>query len=1277
MKRTCTFLIMVLFPIATMAIPVGSQHARQTAEAFWQAQGLKGTLSEKLTDHAHLYLFVCNEGGFVLIGGDDVARPVLAWSADAPIGDTLNAAMRYWLDGYEQQIVRAVALGAKSSSEWRKDVSDPVTTVGPLLTTFWDQGQYYNNMTPSVGGQHCPTGCVATATAQVMKYWNWPVTGRGNHSYSSHGTQSANFASTAYAWNQMPNALTAVSTSAEVATVAQLMYHVGVAVEMQYSTNVSGAYDASFGSAAACAEHALKQYFGYANTVRSISRGYHTGQEWFGIIQNEIDSLRPVIYSGTSVSAGHAFVCDGYDSHGRLHINWGWGGYGNGYFFSDVLAPSNSGIGGNDESNYSMSQAIIIGIEPDSATPAAQYTISLISPTGGTVSGAGTYNAGTMVTLTATPADAYRFDHWSDGVKWNSRSMPIYGNMNLTASFVRADANDTLQWDNGAYTNQSYHNTNMQPIIRSVSFADSLMAGRGMLTAVMYYTVDTGMHTVTVNYGNNNSYSKTESPLQAGFWNTMYIDDTIPLDTNHSISISVTWPQHAPVMASNVFPVRAITDGMFRPHRLNVLSDNIHYGYTIGSGYYGGDTVPVTIAAVPLDSSCRFVQWNDGDTNNPRIIQLTSDSTFTAHFRGPKQVTISTWAYSSSGDVIMLQDTVLHLPEGWNTIEARTPVMGYHFTSWIWPVCYDNPRRVYISSDTSFSSIFHNNVVFLDISVNDTTLGTTSRPRGYTSRDEYIEIGAKATRPNSFIDFLSAPAWGTTNPASYDSYYTSSIEYYFDEYDPCLWPDTVQIVAQFDTIHGDTAALFSSYYPANNESTNTFTTTNFQPIAAGPIRWAVKYDRLGTGINRDIHKIQLSSKPGTRDTLRIYQGGDNAPGTLLHTQVLDFRNDMFFNYWRIVDLSSVVTVSNSSPVWVVLSSSDTSTGMYHGDYPCAYVDYSGNPNGSLWYTPGRGWEPLHIINSSGLHIDTTGNAPIFGTWAVRLISSENNTTYSTVVVNSADATQGFVSGGGTFVTGTQRTISASPHTGYRFLQWNDSITANPRTFTLTQDTVFTAYFETIPQYTVTVTSNDPDMGTVSGSGTVYEGSTTTIRATPSSGYRFTYWNDGITTNPRSVTVTSDTSFTAYFEPLPTYTVTLLSDNEEWGTVSGGGTFTSGTTITIHATPNSGYHFVYWNDNNTQNPRNITVNDNITLTAFFAANAGIDDVGDTGIIMYAKDYKIHIDEAIGEDVTIYTIDGRTIASLPNATELVAIPVTTAGVYIVKVGTHPARKVVVIR
>ena len=204
------------------------------------------------------------------------------------------------------------------------------------------------------------------------------------------------------------------------------------------------------------------------------------------------------------------------------------------------------------------------------------------------------------------------------------------------------------------------------------------------------------------------------------------------------------------------------------------------------------------------------------------------------------------------------------------------------------------------------------------------------------------------------------------------------------------------------------------------------------------------------------------------------------------------------------------------------------------------------------------------------------------------------------------------------------------------------------------------------------------MGTVTGGGTYEQGATVQISAIPNNGYHFDHWSDGNTQNPRIITVNSNITLTAYFAPNTQYhTVTLSSNDYSMGTVTGGGQYEHGSLATCAAVPYNGYHFERWSDNNTQNPRNITVNSDITLTAYFVANAGIDNIDDAGIIVYAKDYQIHIDEAIGKEITIYTIDGRTIASLPKATEHVAIPVTTTGVYIVKIGAHLARKVVVIR
>ena len=1204
---------------AAMALPVDANRAAAVAQRFWNAQGAKGSLTERPTDFAHLHLFVGAEGGFVVVGGDDCARPVLAWSADAPVGDTLHASMRYWMSGYESQIARAAASGAPTSGAWREAdaYSDPLTTTVPLLNTTWNQGEYYNDSTPVDNGQHCYTGCVATATAQVMKYWNWPTTGRGSHSYYMYGEQSANFGATTYAWSQMPNVLTAVSSAAEVAAVAQLMYHIGVAVEMEYGTSSSGAFDVSSGSALPSSEHALKRYFGYSNNVRSLSRGVYSQQQWFDIIRQEIDALRPVLYSGMSVTAGHAFVCDGYDSEQRLHINWGWGGAYNGYFACDALEPSGSGIGGNAESSYSMAQGIIVGIEPDSTTynPAAQYTVGLTATAGGTVSGAGTYTVGTFATLTATATSAYRFDHWSDGVRWNPRSLPVCGNMNLTATFVRADATDTLQWDNGAYVNLFYTNpspfgNHLLAISRSVGFADSLMAGHQQLTAVMYFTIDTGVHAISVSYGDIGYYEKSARALYPGFWNTIYVDDTILLDTQHGVNVAVTWPKKAPVMSSNAWPIRAITDGMFRPHQLTVQGGT-------GSGIYATDT-NVVITATPPDSNYAFLRWSDGDTNSIRTVHLTSDSTFTAEFEYLlKRVLVSTWGYyyDETGEIQarIFMDTMMYLPKGWNTIEVQSPVMGYHFTNWVWPDNYDNPRRVYIDRDTSFNSIFYPSVVYLDINVNDTAMGTTNRPSGNARRDYYFNVEAEVTHPNAYITTWTAPANYPTNPLDYVDYEgVSSIGYNFDSYDTCTWPDTVHITVNFDTNSGNTVA----YFPMAGTDPYIRTCGSRSFPHQGLMRWAVKYHPSAFHGNRYIRKVKIGGLNNTRDTLRIYQGGEGAPATLLHTQVLNFAGGSSGGtQWHTIDLTAAVEIDGSSPVWVVLSS-DTFVQMsdFTGQYtlyPCVQLanGYTGNPNGSLWYTSQHGWMPVRLgydSEAADWVIDPTSSEEIKYTWAVGLITSES----------------------------------------------------------------------AVDTYTLTVVSANPSMGEVEGSGSYEEGSTATLRANPRDGYRFTHWQDGNTQNPRTVTVTQNKTYTAYFEAIPpTYTVTLVSNNEQWGTVDGGGSFESGTTIRIYAYPKTGYTFVSWSNGNTYANAYYTVTGNVTLTATFAPEEteGIGEVRQGDVRVYAGRQQIVVEGAENEVVMLYDVTGRKLASQQG--DRVTFNVPEAGVYMISVGSALARRVVV--
>ena len=211
----------------------------------------------------------------------------------------------------------------------------------------------------------------------------------------------------------------------------------------------------------------------------------------------------------------------------------------------------------------------------------------------------------------------------------------------------------------------------------------------------------------------------------------------------------------------------------------------------------------------------------------------------------------------------------------------------------------------------------------------------------------------------------------------------------------------------------------------------------------------------------------------------------------------------------------------------------------------------------------------------------------------------NNGAYGKVRIgnNAWSGTNGLVSVATT--SGTSFQISAQANTGYRFSKWNDNITSATRTIKVpTSNTTYTATF-VVATYTITAASNNTNYGTVTGGGTYNHGASATLTATPKTGYHFVQWNDGVTTASRTITnITANATYTATFA-INTYTLTVTSNNTNYGTVTGGGTYNHGATANLKATPKTGYHFVKWNDNNTNASRSVTVTAAATYTATFA------------------------------------------------------------------------------
>lgn len=258
--------------------------------------------------------------------------------------------------------------------------------------------------------------------------------------------------------------------------------------------------------------------------------------------------------------------------------------------------------------------------------------------------------------------------------------------------------------------------------------------------------------------------------------------------------------------------------------------------------------------------------------------------------------------------------------------------------------------------------------------------------------------------------------------------------------------------------------------------------------------------------------------------------------------------------------------------------------------------YASGATAVLTATPNQGWQ-FNKWNDNNTEnprsITVTGNANYTAIFV--------HTTH-TLTVNASPAEGGTVTGGGTYEYGQTVTLNASPNEGYVFLNWSDGSTSASHPVMVTGDAEYTAYFaaEGVSTYTITVVPNDPSLGEVTGGGTYAEGTVITLTATPIGYATFVNWSDGSTKNPRNITVTENATYTANFEMAAFYTITVVSQNPEMGSVNGGGSFPMGAEVTIQANPFGGYYFDGWTDNNYDNPRTITVSGDATYTARFSA-----------------------------------------------------------------------------
>lgn len=288
------------------------------------------------------------EDGFVLVSAEDDARAILGYSDHGRFdAKDMPENMQFWLQMYADELASKPTSSLKGRVQRRIATQTQATypTISPILGEVeWGQDEPYNNLCPTVGGERSVTGCVATAISQIMYAHKYPTKGTGSKTYTteSHGLRlNVNFGATTYDWGNMLPYYKNNYNSTQANAVATLMYHVGVAADMDYDPDGSGAI-----SSAALA--AITEYFGYNKSIHVLPKDFMKEGTVLQTVASDLQEGRPVYISGSTVNQeGHAFVCDGMQSDGYLHINWGWNGSGNGYFALSALDPENQGTGGS------------------------------------------------------------------------------------------------------------------------------------------------------------------------------------------------------------------------------------------------------------------------------------------------------------------------------------------------------------------------------------------------------------------------------------------------------------------------------------------------------------------------------------------------------------------------------------------------------------------------------------------------------------------------------------------------------------------------------------------------------------------------------------------------------------------------------------------------------------------------------------------------------------------------------------------------------------------
>lgn len=1050
--------------------PITQSEATRVAQHFWQAHSLgkwQGMID--ITDSVNieqLYIFANPQGGFVIVSADDCVLPILGYSPSSVFALPIHANLLNWLNGYaweiSQLIQHSVAPSQQVVEAWNhyRDADATIlplsTVVAPLLTTTWSQGTYYNSLCPTDASteQHTATGCVATAMAQVMKYWNHPAQGMGSCSYNhpTYGLQSANFGNTTYDWGNMPNALNATSTTQQIQAVATLMYHVGVSIVTNYGLSSSGGSAADIvsrnGITYPCVENALRQYFDYHPQLFGARLNGMGDERWREMLRTELDNARPVIYSGFDLSGGHCFVCDGYDSQNYFHFNWGWGGTSDGYFAIGSLNPSVGGIGTNVSSTFNIDNMAVFGIRPAvrDNTSTAVVTAQTDDPTHATITGSGTYNNfSDLVTLAVTAADGYRFDKWSDGSRKLPRQFWANGDIDLTAHILPV-VGDTITYCGNA------HEGNLMNRYFAIKVNASDLPANQALKSVQLFNPYEGDYTIRIYAGDTYSpgtqiYEETFHLPGSNQWETLRFSQLVPISnssnlwivgrgTGNDYPIPVTtfcgnqdggWTSTNGVVWSQLYDMTVMCRAIFSQPTDVVISAtaaDATQGYVQGGGRYALGEI-CTLTAIPTGDNI-FDHWNDGNTDNPRIITATSTTTYTAHFSGCGIATFpATQDFSNGLDCWTTYSASSSNADALTVISQSSMWGSYAYFQF----CSQN-----------YSTAYDQYLISPRLQTNrDINMTFSYRCQGSTESFR-IEYSTTDNTPSSFTHILRSKSantstWDTIQAhipaeAKYIAiHYTTNRGYYF-------YVDDIHLVAQPLPNH-TVSVIPESATMGTASGGGTFEEGTPITIQALP-NSCYEFTHWQDGNTQNPRTVVVSSD--ITYTASFTQTRHYGMETLTDCDSLLWHNTWYRSSTASASFDTTSVQGCDSTVTLLLT-------IHHSVYKDTTIEAEGSYTiGDTTYT-----DSTTILQQLFTQDDCDSVVTIH-------LNINPQAVYYTVTVTSANDDFGTVAGGGTYPSGQEIQLIAYPEDGYQFNRWNNGETQNPYTLIVENDTTIVAEF---------------------------------------------------------------------------------------------------------------------------------------------------------------------------------------------------------------------------